>query len=74
MQNMMVALSAIVLSLMFIECWTVCNNLPVFAVLTVITIICGSIAKLATVANTISVEKDWIVVIADKRSNTLASE
>ena len=59
---------------MFVEDWSVCSNISVFAVLTVLAIAFSSVANLATVANTISVEKDWVVVIADKRPNTLASE
>ena len=34
----------------------------------------GALANLATVGNTIAVEKDWVVVIADKNSATLASQ
>ena len=74
MQNVMVALSAVILALMFYMNWSVCNNVPAFAVLIVATVLLGSVAKLATLANTISVEKDWIVVIANKVPDTLASE
>ena len=74
MQNVMVALSAVILALMFYMNWSVCNNVPAFAVLTVATTMFGSVAKLATLVNTISVEKDWVVVIANKASDTLAGE
>ena len=36
-------------------------------------VLLGSLANLATVGNTIAVERDWVVVIADKNSTTLAS-
>lgn len=68
----MVALSAVALALMFKLNWTFCNNIPAVAVLTFAVIVFGSVAKLATLANTISVEKDWVVVIANKVPDTLA--
>ena len=54
--------------------WTVCLNVVVFSVLTVFIVILASGANLATVANTISIEKDWVVVIADGNVDTLASK
>ena len=52
--------------------WGVCGHEVIFACLVPIVIVLGAGANLATVANTISIEKDWIVVIADKHENTLA--
>ena len=54
----------------------VCSDTPlfIFAILSSLAIVLGSGANLATVANTISIEKDWIVVIADKNEKTLAGE
>ena len=72
MQNVMVALSAVALALMFQLKWTFCTNIPAAAVLFFTVIVFGSVAKLATLANTISVEKDWVVVIANKVPDTLA--
>ena len=54
--------------------WNVCQHVVIFASLTPLVIIFGSGANLATVANTISIEKDWVVVIADKNENTLAGK
>ena len=54
----------------------ICSDvpLPVFIVLAILVIFLGSGANLATVANTIAIEKDWIVVIADKNKDTLAGK
>lgn len=73
-QNSLVALCSVAIALMFALDWNVCQHVVIFACLTPLVIIFGSGANLATVANTISIEKDWIVVIADKNENTLASE
>ena len=73
-QNTLVALCAVVLALMFILEWDVCHNVVVFSCLTVLVVLLGSGASLATVANTISIEKDWVVVLADKNKETLAGE
>ena len=51
-----------------------CNNIVVFASLIPLVIVLGAGANLATIANTISIEKDWIVVLADKQKDTLAGE
>lgn len=59
---------------MFYFEWNVCLNLALFVGLSAVTIVMGSLARLATVANTISIEKDWVVVIAGKDENTLAGE
>ena len=40
----------------------------------VLVILSGSISNLATVTNTIAIEKDWVVVIADNDSSVLASK
>ena len=52
----------------------ICDNpsLPLFIFLSALVIFLGATANLATVANTIAIEKDWIVVIADKNEDTLA--
>ena len=73
-QNSLVALCSIVIALMFALEWDVCRHLILFACLTPLVIIFGSGANLASVANTISVEKDWVVVLADKNENTLAGK
>ncbi len=59
---------------MFALDWTVCDNVVVFASLIPLVIILGAGANLATIANTISIEKDWIVVLADKQKDTLAGK
>ena len=51
-----------------------CNNVAVFGSLTAVVIVLGSGAALATTANTISIEKDWVVVIADKNADVLAGK
>lgn len=71
-QNGLLCLSSIAMALMFYYEWNVCLNVAVFSILTVVVIILASGANLATVANTISIEKDWIVVIADENKDTLA--
>ena len=73
-QNSLVAMNATLLSIMFYYSLTVCNNVLLFGVLVVGVIIFGALANLATVANTIAVERDWVVVVADKNSATLAGK
>lgn len=70
----MVAASAVAIALMFSLHLCVCDSVPAFAALTALTIVFDSVAKLATVTNTISVEKDWVVVIADSKQDTLAGK
>ena len=71
-QNSLVALCAVTLALMFSQGWDVCQNVAVFSCLTVVVTLLGSGSMLATVANTISIEKDWVVVLADGNKDTLA--
>ena len=49
-----------------------CDNPVIFGSLIPLVVLLGAGANLATIANTISIEKDWIVVIADKQEDTLA--
>ena len=60
------------MALIFYFNWNVCLNVVLFSILTIVIILLASGANLATVANTISIEKDWIVVIADGNKDTLA--
>lgn len=71
-QNGLLCLSAVAMALMFKFDWTACHNLVVFGILSVVAILFASGANLATVANTISIEKDWVVIIADGNEDTLA--
>ena len=73
-QNKLLALCAVLLALMFQLGWNVCLNLAVFAGLSVLVILLGSGSRLATVANTIAIEKDWVVILADGNEDTLACE
>ena len=50
-----------------------CKDVGQFFLVTCVVAVMGTLANLATVANTISIERDWVVVIADKNKNTLAS-
>lgn len=70
----MVAVSTVLFAIMFYNSWDVCSHVVLFGSLMVIVILSGSISNLATVTNTISIEKDWVVVIADNNSSTLASK
>ncbi len=72
-QNTLVAINTILLSIMFYYSLTVCNNVVLFGIFVVGVVLLGALANLATVANTIAVERDWVVVIADKNSSILAS-
>ena len=73
-QNGLVCLCAVGLAFMFGLNLGICDNpsLPLFIFLSALVIFLGATANLATVANTIAIEKDWIVVIADKNKHTLA--
>ncbi len=73
-QNGLVALCSLVLALMFNFDWNVCQNVAVFSSLVTFVILLAAAAKLATVTNTISIERDWVVVVADGHENTLASK
>ena len=73
-QNGLVCLCAVGLAVMFGLDLGICDNpsLSLFICLSALVIFLGATANLATVANTIAIEKDWIVVIADKNKDTLA--
>ena len=73
-QNSLVALCAVALALMFSQGWDVCQNVVAFSCLTALVTLLGSGSMLATVANTISIEKDWVVVLADGNKDTLAGQ
>ena len=73
-QNKLLSLCAVLLALMFQLGWNVCLNLAVFAALSALVVLLGSGSRLATVANTIAIEKDWVVVLADGNENSLACE
>ena len=73
LQNGMVALCSVALASMFGFGWNVCLSPAVFAVLTAAVVLLGSGAQLATVGNTIAIERDWVVVLADANKDTLAS-
>ena len=75
-QNSLVAICAVVLAIAFSDQFSIsyCSNVRWFFLVTCVVTIMGSLANLATVANTISIERDWVVVIADKNKNTLASK
>ena len=62
------------MALMFYFRWNVCLNVLLFGILAAGVIILTSGANLATVANTISIEKDWIVIIADGNKDNLAGK
>ena len=65
-QNLFVMLSTIVMSLLFQLHWNVCKNLIMFAGLIPLIMIFGSGGFLATTANLIALEKDWVVVVSNK--------
>ena len=75
-QNGLVCLCAVGLALLFGLELGFCDHVPlaVFIFLSALVIALGATANLATVANTIAIEKDWVVVIANKNEDTLASE
>ena len=73
-QNGLLSFSSVAMALMFYFQWNVCLNVVLFGILVVVVILLTSGANLATVANTISIEKDWIVVIADGNKDTLAGK
>ena len=74
-QNTLVCACAVCLAFLFGLDLGICGDvsLYIFLLLSTLTIILGATANLATVVNTISIEKDWVVVIADGNKNTLAS-
>ena len=61
-----------VLAVAFVLHVSACEELLPFALTVVVVVVLGSSANLATVGNTIAVERDWVVVIADKNDNALA--
>jgi len=71
-----VAICSIVLAVAFHHDFMInyCDDVGLFFLITSVVVITGTLANLATMANTISIERDWVVVIADKNINTLASE
>lgn len=75
-QNGLVCLCAVGLALLYGLDLGFCDDAPLglFAFLSALVIILGATANLATVTNTIAIEKDWVVVIANKNEDTLASE
>lgn len=73
-QNGLLVICSVLLALMFALDWSICDNTVIFASLIPLVVILGAGSNLATIANTISIEKDWIVVLADKREDTLAGE
>ena len=75
-QNSLVAICSVVLAVAFHHQFEIsyCKDVGLFFLVVTVVVITGSLANLATVANTISIERDWVVVIADKNKNTLASK
>ena len=75
-QNTLVAICSVVLAVAFHDKFAIsyCNKVSLFFLVAFVVVITGSLANLATVANTISIERDWVVVIADKNKDTLASK
>ncbi|XP_019851220.1 PREDICTED: solute carrier family 40 member 1-like [Amphimedon queenslandica] len=71
-QNGFVLLSTILFSVMFYFQWDVCGHTIIFGSLIAIVLLSSSISSLATIGNTIAIEKDWVVVIADYNNKTLA--
>ena len=72
LQNGLLSLASVVMALMFYFDWNVCLKLTIFSTLSGTIILLASGANLATVANTIAIEKDWVVVIADGNEDSLA--
>lgn len=73
-QNCLVSLCSVVLALAFsFDEVSVCGGNPLYFSLTVVgVVILGSAGNLATLANTISIERDWIVAIAENNKSTLS--
>jgi len=70
-----VALCAVVFGLAFHFDFSRCDGaIGMFILVSCLVIFFGSSANLATVANTIAIERDWVVVIADNNKDTLASK
>ena len=70
------AICSVVLAVAFHDRFSIsyCNNVGMFFLVACVVVITGTLANLATIGNTISIERDWVVVIADKNKNTLASK
>ena len=74
-QNLLVVSCAVVFGLAFHYDISRCDgSVWLFSLVSGLVIFLGSAANLATVANTIAIERDWVVVIADKNKDTLASK
>ena len=73
-QNGLIAVTTALFCVMFYNSWDVCGHVVIFGSLMVVVILSGSISYLATITNTIAIEKDWVVVIADNDSSVLASK
>ena len=75
-QNSLVAICSVVLAVAFHDHFMIsyCKDTGWFFLVASVVVVMGTLANLATVANTISIERDWVVVIADKNKNTLASK
>ena len=75
-QNSLVAVCSVVLAIAFHDRFMIsyCKDVGWFFLVACVVVVTGTLANLATVANTISIERDWVVVIADKNKNTLASK
>lgn len=71
-QNGLLFLSSVVMALMFHFEWNVCLNVVIFSVLAAVVILLAAGANLAAVVSTISIEKDWITVVADGNMDALA--
>ena len=71
LQNGLLSLCSIVIAIMFFYNLNVCLHPMLFILLVVVVILLASGANLASVMNTISIEKDWIVVLADGNTDTL---
>jgi len=74
-QNILVALCAVVFGLALHFDFSHCDGaVGMFLLVSGLVIFLGSSANLATVANTIAIERDWVAVIADNNKDTLASK
>ena len=75
-QNTLVAICSVALAVAFHDRFMIsyCKDIGWFFFVASVVVVMGTLANLATVANTISIERDWVVVIADKNKNTLASK
>ncbi len=73
-QNGMIGACSVVIFLMFYYDLNVCLHTGLFLGLVVIVMVLTAGAYLANVANKISIEKDWAVVIADNNKDNLAGK